>query len=62
MGIFGGTSKETIRAMYHRAWKEAKGGFVDPRRYPYLDKELRLYAKENNCSYDEAIKVAKSFD
>ncbi len=44
MGIFGGASKETIRAMYHRAWKEAKGGFVDPRRFPYLDKELRLYA------------------
>ena len=59
MGILGGASKERIQAMYHRAYVEAKGGFVDPRKYPYLDRELRLYAKENNCSYDDAVRISK---
>ena len=60
MGIISGSSKETLKAMYHRARKEAGGGFIDPRRFTYLDKELRLYAKEHGCSYDEAVRGARS--
>jgi hypothetical protein len=35
-------------------------GFVDPRRFPYLDQALRLYAKEHRCSYDDAVIFAKT--
>ena len=41
------------------AWHEAGMGFVDPRKYPYLNKALIQYARENNCSFDEAWRIAK---
>lgn len=33
--------------------------FVDPRKYPYLNKELIQYARENNCSFNETWRIAK---
>ena len=59
MGIFD-VNEEKLRALYHRAWVEAGRGFVDPRKYPYLDKALYLFARKNGCSYDEAVRIAKS--
>ena len=59
MGIFDITD-EKLKALYHRAWHEAYMGFVDPRKYPYLDSALLIYAKEHGCSYDEALILAKT--
>ncbi len=59
MGIFD-PSLEKIKGMYHRAWIESGRGAVNPREYEYLNKELLRYAKENNCTYDEAFRRAKS--
>ncbi len=49
-----------LQAFYHRAWLEANRGFVDTRRYPYLDKALLIYAREHGCSYDDALIFAKT--
>ena len=35
-------------------------GFDDTRKYPYLDCAFILYAKQNNCSYDQALIFAKT--
>ena len=59
MGIFDPT-EDRIKGLYHRAWLEANRGFVDPRKYPYLDHALFVFARENNCSYDEALILAKT--
>ena len=59
MGLFDITD-EKLQAFYHRAWLEANRGFVDTRKYPYLDKALFIYAKEHECSYDEALIFAKT--
>lgn len=59
MGIFD-IDDAKLQAFYHRAWLEANWGFVDPRKYPYLDKALYVYAKEHECSYDEALIFAKT--
>lgn len=59
MGIFD-IDDDKLRALYHRAELEANRGFVDTRKYPYLDKALYIYAKEHNCSYDEALVFAKT--
>lgn len=59
MGLFD-VDENKLRAFYHRAWHEAGMGFVDPRQYPYLNKALIQYARENNCSYDRALMIAKS--
>ena len=59
MGIFD-IDDNKLRALYHRAELEANRGFVDTRKYPYLDKALFIYAKEHNCSYDEALVFAKT--
>ena len=53
-------SDERLKAFYHRAWLEANRGFVDPRKYPYLDKAIYLYAREHECSYDDAFIFAKT--
>lgn len=52
--------EDKIKAFYHRAWLECNRGFVDPRKYPYLDKALIQFARENGCSYDEALIFAKT--
>lgn len=49
-----------LQAYYHRAWLEANRGFVDPRKYEYLDNSIFLYAKEHDCSYDDALVFAKT--
>ena len=59
MGMFD-INEENIKAFYHRAWLECNRGFVDPRRFPYLDKALIRFARDNNCSYDEALILAKT--
>ncbi len=59
MGLFDVTD-EKLQAFYHRAWLECNRGFVDPRKYPYLDKAIFIYAKEHECSYDEALIFAKT--
>ena len=51
---------DKLKAFYHRAWLEADRGFVDPRKYPYLDKAIFVYAREHGCSYDEALIYAKT--
>ena len=59
MGLFD-VDDDKLRAFYHRAELEANRGFVDTRKYPYLDKALFIYAKEHNCSYDDALIFAKT--
>ena len=49
-----------LQAFYHRAWLEADRGFVDPRKYPYLDRAIFIYAREHECTYDEAYLLAKT--
>ena len=59
MGLFD-IDDDTLKALYHRAELEANRGFVDTRKYPYLDKALFIYAREHDCSYDEALIFAKT--
>ncbi len=59
MGLFDVSDAE-LRAFYHRAWHECNMGFVDPRRFPYLDQALMMYAKDHHCSYDDALIFAKT--
>ncbi len=49
-----------LQAFYHRAWLEADRGYVDPRKYPYLDRAIFIYAREHECTYDEALIFAKT--
>ena len=49
-----------LQAFYHRAWLEANRGYVDPRKYPYLDRAIYIYAREHDCSYDDAYLFAKT--
>ena len=63
MGLFEAifeVSDEKLQAFYHRAWLEANRGYVDPRKYPYLDKAIYIYAREHECSYDDAYFFAKT--
>ena len=50
---------EKLQAFYHRAWLEANRGFVDPRKYPYLDRAIIQYARTHKCTYDQALALAK---
>jgi len=59
MGIFDVDEKK-IKALYHRAWIESGMNPVNPRKVPYLDHTLTAYARQNGCSYDEALLMAKS--
>lgn len=59
MGLFD-VDEDKIKGFYHRAWLECNRGFVDPRKYPYLDRALIQFARENQCSYDEALILAKT--
>ncbi len=63
MGLFDtliGSSDTRLIDAYQRAWREADRGYVDPHKYSYLDRELAVYAKENNCSYNDAYIFAKT--
>jgi len=59
MGLFD-IDDDKLQAFYHRAWLECNRGFVDPRKYPYLDRAIIQYARENDCSYDDALILAKT--
>lgn len=59
MGLFD-VDEEKLQVLYHRAWNECGRGFVDPRKFPYLEKAIIQYARENNCSFDEAWILAKT--
>lgn len=58
VGLFD-VNDEKLQALYHRAWVESGMGFVDPRKYDYLNRALMQYARENGCSYDQALVIAK---
>jgi hypothetical protein len=59
MGLFD-IDDDNLKALYHRAEQEANRGFVNTRNYPYLDKALIIYARDHDCSYDEALIFAKT--
>ena len=59
MGFFDVDEKK-LNILYHRAWNESGRGLVDTRKFPYLDKALVQFARENGCSYDEALILAKT--
>ncbi len=59
MGLFD-VDERKLQMFYHRAWLQANRGFVDTRKFPYLDRALVLYAREHGCSYDEALILAKT--
>ena len=59
MGLFD-VDEEKLQGLYHRAWLENNRGFVEPHKQPYLDKAIIQYAKENDCSYDDAYILAKT--
>jgi len=52
--------EKKIRALYHRAWTESGMKHVNPRKYPYLDRALTAYARQNSCSYDQTLILAKT--
>ena len=51
---------QVLKATYKRAWYQANRGFVNPRDYPELNREVQAYAIRNHCSYDEAYIFAKT--
>ena len=59
MGLFD-INDEKLMALYHRAWHEAHMGFVDPRKYPYLERAIIQYARTYGCTFDQALIVAKT--
>lgn len=58
MGFFD-VDEQKLKGLYHRAWLEAGRGFVNPRKYEYLNHALLQYAREHGCSYDQALMIAK---
>ena len=34
-----------LQTFYHRAWLETDRGYVDPRKFPYLDRSIIIYAR-----------------
>ncbi len=59
MGIFD-VDEERIKALYKKAWYDCDRGFVDANDHPELDHALNQFARENNCTYDEAYILAKT--
>lgn len=59
MGLFD-IDDDKLQGFYHRAWLECNRGFVDPHKYTYLEHAIIQYARENNCSFDEAFILAKT--
>ena len=55
-----GVDDTRLQALYHRAWLEVNRGYVDPRKFPDLDRAIIIYAREHNCSYDDALIFAKT--
>jgi len=53
-------NENKLQSLYHRAWHEAHGRDVNPRQYPYLDRAIMQFARENHCSYDDALILAKT--
>ena len=57
MGLFD-VDESKLKALYQRAWIESGMSHVDPRKYPYLDRALIMYTRQNHCSYDKALILA----
>ena len=60
MGLFDIDDDTRIRDLYHRAELEANRGYVDTRKCPYLDSALAIYAREHDCTYEDAKLFAKT--
>ncbi len=60
LNILFGTNDTRLIDTYQRAWVDSGRGYVDPYKYPDLDRELKVYARENNCTYKEAYIFAKT--
>ncbi len=59
MGLFDITD-DRLKDLYHEAELDTNRGFVDTRNHSELDRALSGYAKEHNCSYDDALIFAKT--
>ena len=59
MGIFD-IDDDKLRGFYHRAWNESGRGYVDPRKYDYLERAIIQYARVKGCSFDDAWVFAKT--
>lgn len=59
MGLFD-INDEKLQGLYHRAWLECNRGYVDPRKFSYLEHAIIQYARDNNCSFDDAYLFAKT--
>ncbi len=59
MGIFD-VDEYRIKALYKKAWYDCDRGFVEKGKHPELDHALTQFARENNCTYDEAYILAKT--
>ena len=59
MGIFD-VNEDRIKALYKKAWYDCDRGFVEKGQNPELDHALTQFARENNCTYDEAYILAKT--
>ena len=59
MGLFD-INENSVRTRYDKACSDSGHGFVDPRDYPDLDRELMAYSITHNCTYDEAYLLAKT--
>ena len=59
MGLFDITD-DRLKDLYHEAELDTNRGFVDTRNHSELDRALFDYAKEHNCSYDDALIFAKT--
>ena len=60
MGLFDIDQEQRLRNLYHRAEVENNYQAMNTRKFPYLDRELSRFARENHCSYDEAFVLAKT--
>ena len=59
MGFFEITD-DILKGLYREAEHSSDRVFINTRDYPDLDRALIYYAKEHNCSYDDALIFAKT--
>lgn len=52
-------SQRLLRMIDERGMSDSEV-YNNPRKYPYLNRAIVQYARENNCSYDDALILAKT--